>query len=249
MTRKFHVVVSPVREVSLVGAANLSYWRGKLAMHDLHPSQSDRRATMMLSACEARFKGIRFRELSISVFVAREPGSPSRDGVLLLRAFNSIRFFAWVERTFFATPYYFQRIALSPDAPAFLRLGGSNEPIVEALMGDRFSNDADQSSPTTVGDWQGPIFLPNLRDASNPASRLFFASLTGECQALAFDAARDRFCLGPSVSDPIVPLLTAAEFEPREWILRTAATHGKSKTIRRTAGQESDGFADGRMLA
>lgn len=249
MARKFHVVVSPVREVSLVGTANLGYWRDKLARHNLHPSEADRRATMMLSACEARFKGIRFRELSVSVFVAREPGSPSRDGVLLLRAFNSIRFFAWIERTFFVTPYYFQQIALSPSVPAFLRLGDAQQPVIEAAMGDRPASEPQKLNAATLGDWQGPIFLPNLRDASNPASRLFFASLTGECQALAFDAARDRFCLGPPASDPIVPLLTAAEFEPREWILRTAATHGKSKTIRRTAGHEFDGFADGRMLA
>lgn len=249
MARKFHVVVSPVREVSLVGAANLCYWRDKLAMHDLHPSEADGQATMMLSACEARFKGIRFRELSISVFVAREPGSPTRDGVLLLRAFNSIRFFAWVERTLFATPYYFQRIALSPDVPAFLRLGDARQPVFEAAMGDRPVSEPHRLNAATHGDWQGPIFLPDLRDASRPASRLFFATLTGECQMLAFDGGHDRFRLGPSASDPFVPLLTAAKFEPREWILRTAATHGKSKTIHRAAGQEFDDFADGRMLA
>jgi hypothetical protein len=227
----------------------LNYWRDKLAVHRLHPTEVDGRAEMMLSACDARFKGIRFRELSISVFVAREPHSHARDGALLLRAFNSIRFFAWVERTLFSTPYYPSQVAVSPIVPAFLRLGEQDHPILAASMGHDGSDvDIRANAPLVPDGWQGPILLPDRRDLSLAAPRQFFASLTGDTQTLAFDSQRDTFQLGPPASDPIVPLLVAARFEPNTWILRTAATHGKSKTIRRTEGDEFAGFADGRPI-
>ena len=41
MPRKFDVVVSPVREVSLVGHADLAFWRDRLAVHGLHPTEAE----------------------------------------------------------------------------------------------------------------------------------------------------------------------------------------------------------------
>jgi hypothetical protein len=248
MGHKFDVVVSPVREVSLVGYADLNHWRGKLAVHGLHPTEADGSAEMLLVACEGRFMGVRFRELSVSVFVAREAGSRGRDGVLLLRAFNSIRFAAFVERTMFHTPYYPQRVAVSPDVPAFVRLGRETDPILFASMADDESA-SDRLSVAASDGWQGPIYLPDLRDAAVGAERLFYGSLTGDTRSAAFDATRDTFRLGAKASDPIVPLLAEARFKPTQWILRACATHGKSKTIRRVAGEDFAGSADGRMLA
>lgn len=249
MPRKFDVVVSPVREVSLVGGADLSYCRQRLAPHGLHATERDGRAEMLLSACEARFKGVRFRELSLSIFVAREAGSAARDGALLLRAFNSVRFFAWVERTLFRTPYYPGRIAVSPDAPATIQLGGTRDPILRAAMAGDGSAATRMAIPAAAGLWQGPLFLPDLHDAAAPATRLFYGSLSGDTRTLPFDAARDVFQLGSAARDPVVLLLTKAGFEPTTWIVRAAATHGKSKTIRRTPGEDFEGFSDGKMLS
>ncbi|RIK83878.1 MAG: hypothetical protein DCC68_02600 [Planctomycetota bacterium] len=247
MPRKFDVVVSPVREVSLVGRADLSYCRERLAPHALHATEIEGRGEMLLSACEARFKGVRIRELSLSIFVAREAGSSARDGALLLRAFNSIRFFAWVERTLFRTPYYCGRIAVSPDPPVSIRLGDDDNSIVRATMGDTDSAKP-LAIPAVADGWQGPIFLPDLHDAAAPAARLFYGSLTGDTRTIPFHAKCDVFRLGPTASDPIAPLLTDARFEPAAWIVRAAATHGKSKTIRRTPGEEFAGFADGKIV-
>lgn len=134
MPRKFDVVVSPVREVTLVGRADLGHWQRNLAVHGLHPTDANGSAEMLLSSCEARFKGIRFRELSVSVFVTQFAGGRTRDGAFLLRAFNSIRFFAFVERTMFRTPYYPQQVALDPQVPAFMRLGDAAQPVLHAAM-------------------------------------------------------------------------------------------------------------------
>ena len=178
--------------------------------------------------------------MSISVFVAREAGSGPVDAHCFCgRSAKSIRFFAWVERTLFSTPYYPNRIAVSPLPPAFVRLGDEASPIVLASMTNDASTAARMNAPAASDGWQGPILLPDRRDASTPAQRLFYGSLTGQTRTIPFDTERDSFQLGSSTSDPIVPLLSAAQFEPSTWILRSAATHGKSKTIRRTPATSS----------
>lgn len=246
MPRKFDVIVSPVREVSLLGRADLRYWQERLKVHRLHPTEVDGRAEMMLSSCEARFRGVRFREFLAAVFVTAKPGRRDRDGVLLLRAFNSLRFFAWVERTMFRTPYYPGRVSLSPEFPAFMRLGDEATPIVEVAM----SAANDRTLPAASPDgWEGPIFLPDLNDDAVESARLFYGSLTGDTHTMSFDPIRDVFRLGNSQSDPVVSPLVESGFEPHEWILRAAGRHGKSKTIRRVAGEEFAGFANGRQLS
>ncbi len=246
MPRKFDVVVSPVREVTLIGRADLGYWQHYLAVHDLHPTDASGNAEMLLSSCEARFKGIRFRELSVSVFVTQHAGGRSRDGAFLVRAFNSIRFFAFVERTMFRTPYYPQQVALDPQVPAFMRLGDAAQPVLHAAMSKNVVTSDNTAHPATPDGWQGPIFLPDLRSPQAASPRLFYGSLTGETQTIAYGSVADTFELGSPESEPIVPILIESQFAPHEWILRAAATHGKSKTTKRVAGEEFAKFADGR---
>jgi hypothetical protein len=249
MPRRFDVVVSPVREVSLIGFADLAYWREKLTVHRLHPKEVDGRAEMLLSSCEARFRGVRFREFLVAVFVTARPGGGTRDGVFLVRAFNSLRFFAWFERTMFRTPYFPQRVTLSPESPAFMRLGPQDRPIVLAAMSPARANDSVEPSAAVADGWQGPIFLPDLRDATAASSHLFYGSLTGDTRTFAFDPNQDTFQLGAPVGELVVETLIAARFSPSEWSLRTSATHGKSKTIGRVSGQEFTGFANGKMCS
>jgi hypothetical protein len=246
MPRKFDVVVSPVREVTLVGRADLNYWQRHLSVHGLHPTDANGNAEVLLSSCEARFKGIRFRELSESVFVTEHAGGRSRDGAFLVRAFNSIRLFAFVERTMFRTPYYSQQIALDPQVPAFLRLGDATQQVLYAEMSKNAASSARNAVPAKPDGWQGPIFLPDLRNPQAGSPRLFYGSLTGDTQTIGYDSGADSFELGTPESDPVVRVLRESQFAPHEWILRTAATHGKSKTIQRIVGEEFAEFADGR---
>lgn len=246
MPRKFDVVVSPVREVTLVGHADLSYWQRQLAINGLHPTDANGNAEMLLSSCEARFKGIRFRELSVSVFVTERAGGRSRDGAFLVRAYNSIRFFAFVERTMFRTPYYPQQIALDPQVPAFMRLGDAAQPVLRAAMSKNAASSARNAVPAKPDGWQGPIFLPDLRSPQASSSRLFYGSLTGDTRTITYDFGADTFEFDVQGGDPIARVLTESQFAPHEWILRAAATHGKSKTTKRIAGEDFAEFANGR---
>src|SRR5688572_579796 len=91
-----------VREVSLLGTADLAYWEERLASHGLQAADHDGRAKILIIAAEGKYLGLRFRELSFSV-VAYELDEKlrRRDGAFLVQAFNSSRLFAFCERTLF----------------------------------------------------------------------------------------------------------------------------------------------------
>lgn len=144
----------------------------------------------MLIAAEGVFRGVRFRELSIS-----------RDGHLL-QAFNSNRFFAWCERTFFHTPYAHGEVRVQT-SPAAFRVGG----VLRAEM-------TGAREPIFAGDetWSGAVLLPN--------GRRFHAHLEGFTRKYAF---ADTFETSLDV---------LRDFRPEEWIVREDATHRKSRTHR-----------------
>ena len=107
-----------MREVSLLGAADLAFWNDRLAREDLAPAERDGKAQVLVISAEGKFRGFRFRELSFSVLVAPPDARVGRDAVYLLRAFNSRRFFAFCERFFFSTPYYPGDVRVSASVPA-----------------------------------------------------------------------------------------------------------------------------------
>ena len=67
MPPKYPVEISPVREVTLVGTADLSFWTDRLRTEKLRPADHDGQAQLYISAVASRFKGIPFREVSISI--------------------------------------------------------------------------------------------------------------------------------------------------------------------------------------
>ena len=101
---KFVATVYPVREVSLLGSADFAFWADRLAADHLVPQACEDQARAMINASDAKYLGIRFRELSISIFCQRRDGN-QQEAVYLVQAFNSVRWFAWVERSMFSTPY------------------------------------------------------------------------------------------------------------------------------------------------
>src|ERR1700684_3828126 len=92
-----------VREVTLLGAADIAYWADRLRPERLTPAEADGRAGVMLAAISSRFFGVRFRELSLSVLVRPPEVGDGRNAAFLVHAFNTSRFFAFCERVFFST--------------------------------------------------------------------------------------------------------------------------------------------------
>ncbi|MGE0610681.1 MAG: hypothetical protein AB7O62_26560, partial [Pirellulales bacterium] len=189
--------VSSVKEVSLLGTVDLELCRATLQDQGLSPVEGDGRARMVVSATDARFHGIRFREWTCGLFVRPPDGSPFAEGLYLIHAFNSLRLFAWIERNCFSTPYYHGTIEAQPSLPAGIRLSVGKRLVFEAAMSSRHL--ARQSSDSLTQTWSGPIFLPRQPGDHGPG-KWFQALLAGETQSHAF-MAEDRLTLDASSSD------------------------------------------------
>src|SRR5262245_16342161 len=93
---QYDAELAHVREGSLRGTADPAFSTDRLMEEELVPAEQDGKAQLLIVAADARFLGVRFREVSFSVLVSR-PGA----GVFLVRAFNSCRLFAFCERVRF----------------------------------------------------------------------------------------------------------------------------------------------------
>jgi hypothetical protein len=213
------------RDVTLRGGADLGYWKERLAPQGLEPAARDGRAEVMIMAVEGRFRGVRFRELSFSVAADVPGGPPARPGAYLVHAYNSSRFFAWCERTFFSTPYSAGAVSVSlgDRASVGLRLGG--RPVFRAAMAA-----ARPAVPGADGGWEGVVHLPPSRRAGD---RAFFARLRGTTTTCPFDAASDALEISPVPAAPVLAALRDSHFVPAEWQIRPDSTHAKSKTYSR----------------
>src|SRR5689334_268344 len=145
---KYVAALKHVREVSLAGAADFGFWKQRLAKEELEQQEMEGKAQILVVGAEAKFRGIRFRELSFSVTV--------RGGMFLVRAFNSSRFFAFCERVFFSTPYYGAEVQISAAHPAFVRMAEEGEGAFEVKM----TEEGRAASSGGEDGWEGPVFLP-----------------------------------------------------------------------------------------
>ncbi len=196
---------------------------------------------MLVVACDSKFFGVRFRELSFSVFVHRPDASEGSDAAFLVQAFNSSRFFAWSERTWFSTPYRHGTIDVDVGLPAAMRLSLEGQSIFSAVM----SGDSRRAlSRNGIEGFAGPIFLPRGTREKNPSGRLFFAKIEGETQAYPF-LSTDTLTISPSADCPILQALIDSHFFVDEWLIRRDAVHAKSKTFRRMDGQECPSYKSG----
>jgi len=222
----YMVTVDNVKEVSLYGHADLPYWRDHLAREGLAPFDAGGCAELVLLAAEMVWLGVRFSELSISVAVAA-PGAPEqRGGMYLIQAFNSMRPFAWVERTLFQTPYDHAATRLTVQAPVGFSLGHGAAESLSAAQGQPASPAA--RGPQTTA---GPIYLPAALTRTARAEKLFFAELSGDTAVYPF-APGDQVRLAPSSRAPVVGWLQTSGFAGRTWHVRATATHKKSQTYR-----------------
>lgn len=114
---------------------------------------------MMLVAAEGVFHGIRFRELSISRVIGEHEA-------VLLQAFNSNRFFAFCERTFFSTPYAHADVRVELTKIAVDDVLRAEMPALPAPVVERPES------------WSGEVHLPK--------DRKFYAHLEGFTRKYAF---------------------------------------------------------------
>jgi hypothetical protein len=221
---KYVTIVQHVKEVSLYGRADLDYWRGRLLREGLAPLDDQGCAEVLLIAADMVWMGQRFSELSVSVSVAR--AGNQRDGMYMIQAFNSLRAFAWVERTFFQTPYYRARTHVSVEAPVALALTVDGRAALSAtLAGD---TPRAGGGPET---FSGPVYLPGALTRTPRAEKVFYAELSGETLVHPF-GPNDRVVLAPNPRATVVQSLKESGFAGREWHIRPDGVHKKSQTMR-----------------
>ena len=226
-TTNIRYVAEPkhVREVTLTGATDLGFWSDYLKPEGLAPVRYGDDGQIVIVAAEMVYLGLRFTEVSISVRAELIHSSDSA-GMRLLHAFTTSRIFAWCERALFATPYSHGKCCVSIHRPASVRLEAQGERVLCAEMSSV------ERPVIRAGDesWEGSVFLPSRGTAND---RLFFGRLRGHTVVHPFSTG-DHFAIEPSAGGGALRPLADARFHPKEWVVRADATHGKSKTYRRT---------------
>lgn len=224
---KYVAVIHPVREVALLGTADLDWWRQHLAPQELAPYSDQGRASILVSAIESKFLGVRFREMIVSVFVSSDESGTTNDGAYLVSAFNTSRVFSWVERTAFRTPYRCAAIDLQTEPAESFGLIDAGR---AALSVERR-----QATPPVASreqSWDGTIYLPGppaSPGGPSPKRQRFFAKIAGLTEVTPFSPADDLVRLDAS-QHPVVQHLRDSHFAGTEWQIRRTATHARSKT-------------------
>jgi len=222
---KYIAQLKNVRELALMGAADLSWWQDHLAAEDLEPVEVDGRAQVAVTDLHTKWMGIPFRDLSVAI-AARGRFDSEETGFYLARAFNASRFIAGVERRWFHLPYRFRSdLQVEIGNPSVLRLGSPPDVDLSFELGSR---EPSGQPPQEMG-FTGPLFLPKGRDPTR--RRWFSVRIVGLTTTFDFDDGRDRFEIAPECADPILTGLRASQFKPIQWHHRPSATHARSKTF------------------
>jgi hypothetical protein len=230
---KWAAELAHVQEVSLLGTADLAFWKDLLLKEDLLSAAFGGQAQLLITAANAKYMGVRFRELSLSVVVSSPDGGTGQDAAYLVRAFNSCRFFAFCERVFFSTPYYHGDVRVSVSLPTSMHLVKKGEVVFAAQMGADPAGRGREPSRCGEDGWDGPVFLPEGRRRGGRQGKLFVARLRGYTQRYAFLAGTDSVAIRPLPDSEVLQALMDSHFVAKEWIIRADATHAKSKTYKR----------------
>lgn len=245
---KWTAELAHVREVSLAGSADLAYWTDKLAADGLAPVERNGRARIMLIAADSKFLGVPFRELSVSVPVAPVEQPTGSGGAYLVCAFDTCRFFAFCERTFFSTPYVHGDVRVSARMPASIELVMDGQRVFRAEMLAEISGAERTPFSRGEGGWDGPVFLPGRGIRRPRAGKLFFARIRGDTLTYPFVAGADSLTISPCPKSRSLQSLVDSQFVATEWAVRADATHAKSKTYRRSQWfADANGAADAQL--
>jgi hypothetical protein len=230
-TIKYIAVLPHVREIALLGTADLDFWKDRLAAEDLSPLDFDGHARLLISAIESRFMAIRFCEISITVFARRNGGDDGQEGLFLALAFNSSRFFAAIERAAFSTPYRHGRIRVDTGLPGSIALFEGPSAILSAAMGH--DGPASNRQPIRVGvdGWEGPVLLPRVGRVPRASGKWFFAKVSGHTRVYPFLPVVDQVKVGSGSSHDALRRVIGSGFSGQEWSIREDAWHARSKTF------------------
>jgi hypothetical protein len=224
----FVAEITNVREVSLLGTADLGFWKGPLREAKLVPIEKDGQALLLISAMASRFLGVPFRELAIAVMVGHTAGAKP-EGLYLERAFNTSRLFTFIERNWFTTPYEYGKVDVDVAIPASFRLEKTSGLVLRAEMSAEVG--ATSREPVRAGDecWEGPIYLPGPRGSGDASGKYFYARIAGQTRTYPYNPG-DVLEIKPTPGLPVLQRLVDSGFTGKEWAIRAAATHARSKT-------------------
>jgi hypothetical protein len=152
--------------------------------------------------------------------VSERPSADTSDALYVVQAFNSLRSFAWIERTFFATPYDLARIQVDAQAPVKARLEDRAGVMINAQMK---TNTAPQETRDEL--WQGQIYLPPHAD------KYFVAQLGGRTELYPFLPDADTLQFFDREKYPVFQWLRESNLVAKEWRIRREAVHARSKTF------------------
>lgn len=257
--KKYVAELQHVRETTLSGLADGEFWKRRLASADVTPVLRDGAAELLLTACEGKFMGVTFRELSFTVTVQGVADGVPEVGAFQLHGVNSVRFFAWCERTLFSTPYHYgQLVVQAGAAPAFSWTDRGRVVLSAALRKDYQPQDsvgvepadgvaagrsaeaaAESRAPLRQASdgFSGPVFLPAAsREPGPPRSeKWFYAEVGGATRTYPFLPGGDDWTLAPAARTPVLSLLAESQFIPKEWYVRDDSRHAKTKTFARAS--------------
>jgi hypothetical protein len=231
-TTRYVAEVNHVREVSLLGSADLAFWRERLSAENLFPAERDGKAQVLIVGATMRFMGIRFTEISFSVLLSGHEEAAGQTGAFLFQAFNSSRLFAWCERVFFATPYLHAHCPLCSSPFQF------NSCWTELAFRAEMQADAKtpqrQSLASRRRNLGRACFSCRGTVVATPLRSLLLCEMKGQTAAYPFVRATDALFIKPSQEPGILRALLDSGFTGEEWVVRKDATHGKSKTYARS---------------
>ena len=217
-TPKYAADLDNVREVTLHGTADLSFWEAVLHKERLIPYHQEDKAVLLLSAIDAKWRGFRLREFVIAVGVCLNENEAKLDAIIYHTL--SIRPNSWLSRKgCFSDPLFQGDIQLDSKFPASIKLRDKAEVLFNAEMSVQ-----DTGPIIEYQEWKGPVFLPNNRGK-------FFAILAGDTESYPFSPATDQLEFTPSARHRIFQQLIESNFTGKTWSLRNHSRHAKVKDL------------------
>lgn len=219
------VTLDRIREVSLVGTADAAYWRERLAREGLFPYPEGEKIEITLGAAAIRWKGVDSLEFTLALSVSEQEQGGEKEYYLLL-AFNSSPIFAWIERTFFQSPFSQGSIRLNERVPASVGVYIQKGWYISAQMSaqGRQGRSADEM-------WEGTYYLPGDRILG--IRRRFSALVSGRTTSYPFLDGSDSLYINPTSQRKVFNWLIESHFSPQEWKIRLDAVHARTVTFQK----------------
>lgn len=214
MPEKYLTVVEPVLEVSVQMVAQAAPWLALLRANDVPVLPTTDTVDLIISGVEGRYWGVMFRELSISVMMGQGVG-------YLAHAYNSVRAFAWSERRFFRTPYYYaSQIDVHQDA---LVVTQDDRVLFQATKPMGLPEIYEKNEADIV-----KIYLPRDLRKSDDIGHYFSARLEGLAQY--YDTAYAQVSVFDASGIAALDCLSQSQPKISAWSVRKQAKHSKSAT-------------------